>query len=121
MPTNDGSQSGVSVSPDGRQLTLSFPGAPAGTGLCEAEYTAEVAQSATAVSISTHELPGHGTVQPPDGGSDQPQMVCASGGVTRTVTVTLQSPLGNRVVVDSRGIGRSAGTIDSVHVALTPR
>jgi hypothetical protein len=94
MPTGDGGPGPVSISPDGRQLTLSFIGAQAGTGPCGAEYTADVKQSATAVSISTRELPK------PNGDRGQ----CTLVGYTRTVTVTLSSPLGNRVVVDSHGL-----------------
>jgi len=105
MPTGDGGRGGVTISPDGSHLTMSFIGAAPGTGACEAEYTADIAQSATAVSISTRELPGHGKGQ--EGGNYQE--ICDLVGYNRTVTVTLQSPLGNRVVVDSRGVPLPAG------------
>lgn len=100
MPKNDGGEDGVSISRDGSQITLSFVGAEAGTGPCQAEYTADVTESSTAVLISTpRELPHHGSGQ----GS------CDGVGYTRQVTVTLHSPLGNRVVINSHGVPLAAG------------
>jgi hypothetical protein len=104
MPMGNGGEGGVRISPDGRHLTLSFIGGPPGTGPCESEYTADTAQSPTAVLISPRELPHRGTKQSPQPGNDQIAVTCALVGVTRTVTVTLQSPLGNRVIIDSRGV-----------------
>jgi hypothetical protein len=95
MPKNDSGDNSVSISPDGSQLTLSFVGVAPGTGPCQAEYTADIRESATAVSISPpRELP--------HSGRDPGQ--CDLVGYTRTVTVTLRSPLGNRVVVNSQGV-----------------
>jgi len=108
MPTSDGGPGGVTISPDGSHLTLSFIGAAPGTGACEAEYTADIAQSATAVSISPRESAHGGNNGGNNGGGDL-QGSCDLVGYRRTVTVTLQSPLGNRVVVDSRGVPLPAG------------
>jgi hypothetical protein len=106
MPTNDDPQ-GVSISPDGAKATLSFIGAAAGTGLCEAEYTADVRQGRTAVMISVRQLP-HPTPDPDPGVDPNLAMACAAAGYPRTVTVTLQPPLGNRVLIDSHGAPLSA-------------
>ncbi|MFL6161098.1 MAG: hypothetical protein ACJ74U_02600 [Jatrophihabitantaceae bacterium] len=95
MPTNDGGPGGVSISSDGSRVTLTFYGAAPGTGPCEAEYTADVAQSATTVSISPRELPNPGN----DG-----QASCDLAAHRRTLTVALQPPLGNRVIIDSHGV-----------------
>ena len=105
MPTNDGPPTGVSISADGAEATLSFIGAAAGTGPCEAEYAADVTQGRTAVVVSVRQLP-HPTPTP----SPHPSLVvvCAAGGYPRTVTVTLQPPLGNRVLIDSHGAPLSA-------------
>jgi hypothetical protein len=94
MPVGNGGEGSVTISKDGSQVTLSFVGAAPGTGPCQAEYAADVSQSATAVSISPRELPGHG-----DG-----QENCDAVGHLRTVTATLKSPLGNRVVVNPQGV-----------------
>ena len=100
MPTSEGGEGGVSISGDGSRVTLSFVGAAPGTGPCQAEYTADVSESATAVSISRRgSCPHRGN----SGGNDQ-QESCDLVGYTRTVTVTLHTPLGNRVVIDSRGV-----------------
>src|SRR6185503_17789637 len=83
MPKNDGGDGSVSISRDGRQLTLSFVGAAAGTGPCQAEYTADIRESETAVSISPpRELPHRG---------GQALGGCDLVGYDRTVTLTLQS------------------------------
>jgi hypothetical protein len=95
MPKNNGSYDSVSISRDGSQITLTFIGAEAGTGPCQAEYTADIKESATAVLISPpRELP--------HSGRDPGQ--CDLRGFDRTVTLTLRSPLGNRVVVNSQGV-----------------
>jgi hypothetical protein len=95
MPKNNGSYDSVSISRDGSQITLTFIGAEAGTGPCQAEYTADFAESATAVSISPpRELPHPG----------QDPGHCDLAGYTREVTLALRSPLGNRVVVNSQGV-----------------
>jgi hypothetical protein len=95
MPTHGlGSAIGVTVSADGTRATLTFVGAAAGTGPCEAEYTAEVAQSRTAVAIWERALPNS---------NNPPGTQCNLDGYFRTVTATLRPPLGNRVLVDAHG------------------
>lgn len=98
MPTGDvGGPTSVTVSADGTRATLSFIGPAAGTEPCEAEYAADVSQGKTAVAISLRQLSSPHKLTAPN-------IVCAGGGFSRTVTVSLQPPLGNRVLVDSRGV-----------------
>lgn len=99
MPMGDGSEGGATISADGNQVTVSFIGPEPGNGPCGAEYSAEVEQSSTAVSISVRELPN----------PNADQASCSLVGYIRTVTVTLQSPLGNRVVIDAHGIPLPVG------------
>jgi hypothetical protein len=79
------------LGPDGRSLTVEFTGAAAGTGPCTADYTLEVATSATAVAVSVQEH-AHNT------GSG---VACPAIGYPRHVTTVLSVPLGARVVVDA--------------------
>ncbi len=102
MPTDaERTVRGVTVSDDGSEATVAFVGAAAGTGLGHAEYAADVAHSRTAVSISVRRL---ANPTPLPSGPPQPGTVRMLGGHLRTVTVTLQPPLGDRVLVDSRGV-----------------
>ena len=72
-----------------RQVTVWFVGGAAGTGPCTSTYTAAVAESATAVVVTPIEHPSPG----------QAGVVCAAVGYRRSVTVTLSSPLGGRVLL----------------------
>ena len=93
MPMIGGSTiEGATISGDGTKVTVMFIGAAPGTGPCEAEYAMDVRQSRTAVSVSARALPGRYS-----------QAMCNADGHLRTLTVTLQPPLGNRVLVDPRG------------------
>lgn len=94
MPTaSSGPDSGVTISADGTKVTLAFLGWAAGTGPCQGEYAADVSQSAHAVSVSARELPN----------PNNRNVDCDAVGHIRTLTVTLQPPLGNRVLVDTNG------------------
>jgi hypothetical protein len=77
------------VSGNGHTLTVEFGGEPSGRGPCTASYTLNLAQSRTAVAIAVS-----GVLHDPDA-------LCALPGHTRTITTTLATPLGNRVVVDA--------------------
>ena len=77
-----------------RKLTVTFPGAPAGTGPCTADYAGSATESAEAVSVTVRATRG--------GASDNPGAVCSLVGYPRRVTVVLKTPLGARVVVDAR-------------------
>jgi hypothetical protein len=85
---------GATVSADGLLLTFFFTGAHEGSGPCQENYKGRVAESATAVAVATEAIP-HET---PNGAA-----ICNLIGYPRSVRVTLASPLGGRVVVDSRG------------------
>jgi len=85
---------GATIVGSGHEVIVSFVGSPPGSGPCEAEYTADVGQSATAVAISVRKLPNPNST---------PTTMCTQVGYQRMVTVTLTSALGNRVVVDSKG------------------
>jgi hypothetical protein len=85
---------GTTVSADGLVLNFAFYGAPSGSGPCDANYTAVVAESTSAVAVATQMIPSQA----------QPGMVvCPAIAQARSVKVTLASPLGGRVVVDASG------------------
>ena len=86
----------ASVSEDGRSLTYSFYGSPAGPSPCGADYTADVAESSTAVVVTPRE------VTPNPQGSTSSQ-ACPAIAARRTVTVQLSEPLGARVLLTAEG------------------
>lgn len=79
--------------PDGsqtdRRVTVWFTGGAAGTGPCTVQYSASVAVSLTAVVVTPNPVPNNAA----DG------VACADVGYRRSVTVTLATPLGNRVLL----------------------
>jgi hypothetical protein len=81
------------VSPNGRTLRYGFVGAAAGTGPCQAEYTANVIESPAAVQV----------VIVPHYGAANPSTICDAIGYGRSVTIHLRSPLASRLVVDQKG------------------
>ncbi len=73
----------------GRQLTVTFTGAPApGNQRCGADYTAEAVESSTAVVVIVTEHP-HGLFE-----------ACTAVGARRTAVVELAAPLGERAVLE---------------------
>jgi len=90
---SDWSGDSASISADGLSLTFGFTGAKAGNGPCEANYRGVVAESVTAVAVAPQEL---SNPNQPAGGA------CTAEGYPRRVTVSLNTPLGGRVVVDRR-------------------
>lgn len=75
----------------GRQLTVSFTGTPGPRSEpCGADYTAEAVESANAVVILITSHP-HGLNE-----------TCTAIGATRTATVELAAPLGERAVLEVR-------------------
>jgi hypothetical protein len=84
---------GATVSADGRSLNFSFIGGPT-EGPCAEDYSGRVAESSHAVAVAVESSPGRTVAGP---------QACDAVGHIRSVTVTLASPLGGRVVVDAMG------------------
>jgi hypothetical protein len=82
------------LSSSSRTLTIEFVGAHEGTGPCEEEYTALVTQARWAVSVFVQALP-----KPAPTGVVECDLV----GYDDHLTVRLDQPLGNRVLVDEKG------------------
>lgn len=79
----------ASATMGGRQLTVTFVGAPdPGSKPCGADYTAEAVESSTAVVMIVVE---HHNTTP---------AVCAAVGATRTAIAQLAAPLGDRAVLE---------------------
>jgi hypothetical protein len=84
----------------GTRLTISFVGAPAGTGPCDAQYTVRgtANRRAVAFTIVTIRQPGNAGA------------ICTAVGRGRTAVVHLPRPLGARVLVSSSDAGAIAVT-----------
>ncbi len=76
--------------PEGRQLTVGFTGAPEDAGGCGADYTAEAVELdlAVVVIVTEHRHMGFGA--------------CTAVGALRTADVELAAPLGTRTVLEVR-------------------
>lgn len=88
-----GSGSAV-VNADGRSLSITFAGAPDTPGACGADYKGVVAESSSAVAVAMQTIPH---------AAPNENVACPAIAQERVVTVTLASPLGGRVFVDSNG------------------
>jgi hypothetical protein len=86
--------SGTTVSADGLVLNFWFYGAPSGNGPCDANYTAAVAESVSAVAIAMQMMPGQ---------AQSGDVACPAIAQSRSVTVKLARPLGGRVVIAASG------------------
>jgi hypothetical protein len=76
----------------GRRLTVTFTGAPGpGSERCGADYTAEAVESANAVVVLVHAVPGPSDAEPE---------MCALMGAARTAAVDLARPLDGRAVLE---------------------
>ncbi|MFJ8739422.1 hypothetical protein ACIRL2_08625 [Embleya sp. NPDC127516] len=84
----------VTVSADGRELTLRFAGAPDVPGRCGADYRVESTQRPDVVAV---EVVARARAATP-GAKDA---ACPLNEVARTVTTTLAAPLGDRPVIDT--------------------
>jgi hypothetical protein len=78
---------GGSVSRDGLTVNYGFTG-----GECDAGYKSAVAESTSAVAVVVVAIPKGGAYQ-----------ACSAVGILRTITITLASPLGGRVLIDGSG------------------
>jgi hypothetical protein len=87
----------------GRELTVTFEGAPVDAGgSCGSDYTAQAVESSTAVVVIVTEHPHFGV-----------SLGCTAVGAFRTADATLAAPLGNRTVLEvTQGM--------PVSVTLTP-
>lgn len=83
---------GARVSGDG--LTLKVPVGNPGTGPCDTQYTASVAESGVAVAVAVK-----GT---PNAPADQP-VACPAILRVGYISVALRAPLGGRVLLDEKG------------------
>ena len=82
---------GATIALDDRTITLSFQGAPAGSGPCEANYTIASTPNRDAVALTIIDHPGAA----PAG------HVCLDGAYARTATIRLVQPLGARALISS--------------------
>ena len=79
---------------DDRTLLLTFAGPPAGTGPCEANFVASSAESASAAAVSLRSITS----------PKYKNVACALVAVDRHLTITLLTPLRNRVVIDAASL-----------------
>jgi hypothetical protein len=86
----------ASLSGDGLSLSVSFYGSPVGPPPCGADYTADVAESRTAVVVTPRRITPNGQVS-------SSEAVCTTIAARRTVTVRLAAPLGARVLLTAEG------------------
>jgi hypothetical protein len=85
------------VEPGGRRLTVELVGSRGSSQEpCGADYTAEAVESGNAVVVIVH------TVTYYQNHPEDASMACNAMGFTRTTTVDLASPLGNRAVLEGR-------------------
>jgi hypothetical protein len=84
---------GATISPNGHVLNFTFIGGPT-EGACAVDYSGVVAESSHAVAVAVESSPGRTVAGP---------QACDLVGHIRAVTVTLQSVLGGRVVIDASG------------------
>jgi hypothetical protein len=83
----------ASGSRDSTKLTVSFIGAKDGANVaCGEDYTADAVESDLAIVVIVQRHPSKIKLGPNEG--------CALGGYVRTAKVTLDAPLGDRVVLD---------------------
>jgi hypothetical protein len=79
---------------DQRTLLLTFAGPPAGTGPCEANFVASSAESASVAAVSLRSITS----------LKYKNVACALVAVDRHLTITLLTPLRNRVVIDASSL-----------------
>lgn len=81
----------ATVPPSGTEIKLSFPGAPAGTGPCEANFRLSAMSSPQAVAFTITTVAGR----------VPPGQACPALAVIRTAVLHLDRPLGARVLVSA--------------------
>ncbi|MYV97937.1 hypothetical protein GT354_06520, partial [Streptomyces sp. SID3343] len=91
----------LTVSPDGRTLTVSFIGAPPGTGPCGYTYELRTAQRPGVVAVVVVAT----STAPPQSldGPLESTVGCPAVGALRTAATTLDTALGERPAIENRG------------------
>jgi hypothetical protein len=79
----------------GRRLSINFFGSPDQSGPCGADYAVKFRESAHAVAFRIVQLD-----RPTSTPSDQP-VTCDAVGYNRNLSITLDQPIGNRVLVEA--------------------
>jgi hypothetical protein len=105
----------ATLGPNDRTLTVSFAGAPAGNGPCDASYAMGVAESKTVVAVWVHGVVTKRPAKPTstDVTNTTIPVACALPAYPRHLTTGLPGPLGNRVVVDAF----SLAAVPVIHVS----
>ncbi len=93
-PGPDVPLAGASLNSDGTTVTFTFTGSPDTPGPCGADYRAEVYETDTAVAVDIITIEHE---SPPGG------VACTAVGARRQASVTLDGPLGARVLVSANG------------------
>lgn len=86
----------ATVGTDDRSVTFTFYGSPPGPPPCGADYTAEVAESRTAVVVTPRQTSASTQGTPSN-------VACPAIAARRTVTARLAAPLGGRVLLTAEG------------------
>jgi hypothetical protein len=81
---------GARLGSNGRTLTVTFGGAPWGSGPCDLEYSLVTAESKTGVALELNAHQAH----------KDPNTACGGPAISSHIVTTLSAPLGNRVVID---------------------
>jgi hypothetical protein len=92
-PGQSSASVGARLGPDGRTATITFVGAQPGNGPCGADYTVFQIASDNAVALYVRETPHHAA---------DPNVACSAVGYQRREVTVFGSPLGNRVLVDTK-------------------
>ncbi|MCF2530374.1 hypothetical protein [Yinghuangia soli] len=87
----------VQVSADGRTLTVKFFGSEDVPGPCGADYYGAAAERTGVVAVAV------GTLPRPTADAKSTDSFCTLVAHTRTVTITLPAPLGDRALIGSAG------------------
>jgi hypothetical protein len=82
---------GAHIGSDDRTLTVTFVGAPSGTGPCDLEYSLATADSKTGIALELH---AHQK-------DKNRRAVCDLPATVNHLVTVLSAPLGNRVVIDA--------------------
>ncbi|MYS84896.1 hypothetical protein [Embleya scabrispora] len=88
------------VAGDGRTLTVGFNGSPDGPGPCGSDYLPVAVQRDKVVAVAVVGISKPGPTVAEDG----VRIACSTILASRTVTITLDAPLGNRALIGTAGL-----------------